>query len=297
MKYIRGLLNKIKQFLKWFADTIAILYYSKTTKPWTFGYLAYRWRVIHQTLEDSSMMRSFVKNQNFDPYGFSLDERVAEYPWVFSRLQNKPLKLLDAGSALNFYPLIQRLKKMNYHTSILTLAPEPHCFWKDGVSYHFGDLRELPFRSEWFDTIVCISTLEHVGMDNQNYGSQDGKEIDDKSFLQAVKELSRVLKPDGQFLITVPYGQRDYIRWGNSTFARQFDKDLLEELTNVLEMEFTVSFFKYTNSGWERSSQAECEEVHYFNIHESKYDPDYAAAARAIACVEAIKRPKSTVDD
>ena len=35
-----------------------------------------------------------------------------------------------------------------------------------GQSYVTADLRELPFADESFDTIVCVSTLDHVGMDN-----------------------------------------------------------------------------------------------------------------------------------
>jgi SAM-dependent methyltransferase len=46
----------------------------------------------------------------------------------------------------------------------------------------------LPFRSNTFDTVLCTSVLEHV--DNAEY---------------AIAEISRVLKPGGRLLITVPF--------------------------------------------------------------------------------------------
>jgi len=37
----------------------------------------------------------------------------------------------------------------------------------DDVRYEFSDLRRLPYRDAWFSSVVCLSTLEHVGMDNR----------------------------------------------------------------------------------------------------------------------------------
>src|SRR3954452_702969 len=53
---------------------------------------------------------------------------------------------------------------------IVTLAPEAAAYWSRGISYVYGDLRDLPYRDGYFDTVVCISAVEHVGMDNSVYG-------------------------------------------------------------------------------------------------------------------------------
>ena len=47
-----------------------------------------------------------------------------------------------------------------------------------GQAYVTADLRELPFADESFDTIVCVSTLDHVGMDNSAYGSTEPRSQD-----------------------------------------------------------------------------------------------------------------------
>jgi ubiquinone/menaquinone biosynthesis C-methylase UbiE len=51
-----------------------------------------------------------------------------------------------------------------------------------------ADIRQLPFRNETFDGVLCIEVLEHVP---------------DPS--QAVSELHRVLRPGGVMLLTVPF--------------------------------------------------------------------------------------------
>ena len=49
-------------------------------------------------------------------------------------------------------------------------AASSHRPWL-GVSCLYEDLRALPYRASYFDAVACISTLEHVGMDNRLYGS------------------------------------------------------------------------------------------------------------------------------
>ena len=79
-----------------------------------------------------------------------------------------------------------------------------------GISYLFSDLRHLPYADGYFDTVASISTLEHVGMDNVGYGA-DAPRADDpaKEMDLAIRELVRVLRPNGVLLVTVPYGRRE----------------------------------------------------------------------------------------
>ena len=41
-------------------------------------------------------------------HGFRLDERIVEYPWLFSRLPSGAGNLLDAGSVLNYEFLLSQ---------------------------------------------------------------------------------------------------------------------------------------------------------------------------------------------
>ncbi|MBC8264042.1 MAG: class I SAM-dependent methyltransferase [Anaerolineales bacterium] len=228
-----------------------------------------------------------------DGYGYGYDERVVEYPWTLSRLSVGEGKLLDAGSVFNFREIIKHPTISSKHFTILTLAPESHAFWQRGISYHYGDLRELPFRDNWFDEIISISTLGHVGMDNRMYTGENTVGEIGLEAEKAVRELIRVLRPGGTFLASVVFGKHQLITWKDgSPFAEQFDSLLLKDLLRVFSSCASVStnFFKYTQSGWNVSTEEECQGLEYFNIHTATaYEPDNAAAARAVALIEAVK--------
>ena len=167
--------------------------------------------------------------------------------------------------------------------TITTLAPEGHAFVERAVSYVFADLRALPFRDGWFDTVVSLSTLEHVGMDNAFYGVGDAPAPDpDAAVAHAARELGRITRPGGRILLSVPYGRREDHGW-----FRQFDANGLSRLIAAFEASsHTISLFAHAPSGWQRSSAAAAADLAY---RDAKADPspapDGAAAARAVACV------------
>jgi hypothetical protein len=68
-----------------------------------------------------------------------------------------------------------------------------------------ADLRDLPFDDESFDVAIAISTLEHVGRDNTQYGlaSEEADTLE-----SALRELRRVAK---RLLVTVPTGELELL--------------------------------------------------------------------------------------
>ncbi len=265
--------------------------------PFSPGYSPYRWGVIRQTINDAMLMGQFRQHQVLPAgYGQYLDERVVEYPWLLSRLEPAGNLLLDAGSTLNNLTLLDHTALKSYKKFIVTLAPESVCFWERSISYIFGDLRDLLFRDNYFDVIACISTLEHIGMDNTMIYTSDEtfKEYVRDDYLSAVRELRRVLKPGGKCYLTVPFGQYQY-----DVFQQQFDAMMLERVKETFHPTAVIEFFyRYSAGGWNTATQAECSDCQYFNVHKTKYfdknstldfDADKAAAARAIAALELTK--------
>ena len=141
-------------------------------KPWMKGYIEYKEDEIARLLREGS----FAANKLPARYGFRLDERIIEYPWLFSRLPTGEGRLLDAGSVLNFEFVLEQPALRKKKIDICTLAPEPRCFWRKGISYVYEDLRQLPYCDGLFDWIVCLSTIEHVGMDNALYTGAAAKD-------------------------------------------------------------------------------------------------------------------------
>jgi hypothetical protein len=214
-------------------------------------------------------------------YGVGLDERVIEYPWLYAQ---RPFgRLLDAGSTLNHEHILDRFQPAASSLCIATLHPEQAAYTERNISYLYADLRELPLRDGFFDTVICASTLEHVGMDNTVYGD-DAPTARDPAAEQAtaLSELLRMTAAGGRILLTVPYGRAEDHGW-----FRQYDEAALRELLGSLEgVESAITVYAYGPNGWRLDSLAGARGARFKDYHSDQAPaPDLAAAARAVACV------------
>lgn len=266
--------------------------------PWAPGYREAKYEFIRRSLNDFDLLKDFKVGRLPKNYGVAIDERCVEYPWTFSHIHSdRSTQVLDAGSALNHEAVVDLEFFQKNRVHILTLAPEQKCFWFKGISYLYADLRSIPIRDDFYDTITCISTLEHVGYDNfAQTGDEAQRTHSPTDYLVAVRELRRVLKRHGALYLTVPFGKNADFK----TF-RQFDENLLESaISEFGPANVTRNFFKYTDEGWRWAEAVECSSCEYVSWVATLWDGgpwpnplpiehDRAAAARGIACVRLIK--------
>lgn len=259
------------------------LFAARGRKPWTRGYHSAKVSAI-----ESGIQGAFSETRLDSGYGWRIDERVIEYPWMFTRLGDEPSKILDAGSVLNFEYILDQPKLKNKSVFISTLWPEDFCFWNKKVSYVFEDLRESCFRDEYFDVVVCLSTLEHIGLDNTLLYSKelDKRENNPETYLKAISEFKRMLTPGGKLLLTVPFGQ-----YCNHGWLQVFDAAMIDDVVKVFQpSQMTQWYYRYRDNGWTVATQDECKDATLFDFnHSSCYDPDYAASARAVVCLELVR--------
>lgn len=267
-------------------------YLSGDRRPWTGEYLAYKKHFIREVLEQSDIVRRMQANDTLpEGFGIGIDERCVEYPWVFAHARPQAARVLDAGSALNHDYLLGMEFWQGKQLTVSTLAPETQCHWRQGISYQFADLCDLPFKDAFFDEVICISTLEHVGMDNSFYLKQNpDSRTDPARYLSALAELKRVLKPGGQILLTVPFG-----KYANHQMFQQFDAEMLERVMDATKPATSkLDVFAYSADGWQRSDVQSCKDHEYShyalarkqqNGQQLEMDDDNAAAARAVACL------------
>lgn len=271
--------------------------------PWTAGYDVYKTQFLTRVLHDEMLCSCFAKGRSLpEGYGIGVDERCVEYPWLLSRLPSGPGRLLDAGSTLNYDFVLEHPALGQKKLHIVTLAPERYNYWSRGISYFYEDLRDIPTRDDYYDAVVCLSTLEHVGFDNTLYtGRATGNEVAleerPRDFLRVMDELRRVLKRGGKAFITVPFGKYQRLGW-----FQQFDLPTLSAALGAFGRTAAMrsTFYRYTEAGWVVATAESCAECEYvgwasdaqrYRKHAEAHPaaPDRAAAARAVACLELWK--------
>jgi SAM-dependent methyltransferase len=135
------------------------------------------------------------------------DERALEIPWCLARYQGEA-RVLDVGYAFAEPAYLAGLVALGAAELVgvdLAQAEVP------GLRSVVADVRSLPFDDAAFELVYCISTLEHVGRDNEVYGLD--LERDDEGDEHALRELHRVLAKDGRLLVSVPTGEHDDQGW------------------------------------------------------------------------------------
>jgi SAM-dependent methyltransferase len=125
--------------------------------------------------------------------------RQWEYPFVYGELarylggfRDRPTRVMDAGSGVTFFPfyVAERLGNatvscVDYDASIARVHAGLRLLGPPAVSFHVSDLHELPFESDHFDGLYCISVLEHT-----------------RDYPRIVREFRRVLAPGGLLVVT-----------------------------------------------------------------------------------------------
>ena len=270
------------------AKAISLYLRSDRTPHFAPGYSKYKERLVLEALTDPELMAKFRDGRPLpEGFGAKLDERIVEYPWIFSRLP-KEGNIFDAGSTLNKEVLIKSPYLNERELIIYTLWMDRIAMYPN-VSFLLGDLRNIILRDNVIDTLVCISTLEHVGYtyEYKTYSkSNPWPNAEPDSYLDAIREFSRVVKPGGHFLLTIPFGKYERHGW-----LQQFDSKRIDAVEAAFGGKRCQRlFYRYVDGAWRVASEEECADLEYFNIHETgKFDPDGAAAARAVCCLDLEK--------
>jgi SAM-dependent methyltransferase len=145
-------------------------------------------------------------------FGVKLPERVVEL--VLARSTYVPgARVLDVGHS-NIMEchrlLLNSLTPPKHFTGVDIAAPtyDVSRYYERSI---IADITNTGLVADSFDRIWCISTLEHVGMDNTGYTGHFT--LDEDLDVSALREMYRVLAPDGTLLITVPFGKSENHGW------------------------------------------------------------------------------------
>jgi len=153
-------------------------------------------------------------------------DRYYEYPWALKHIYTytKKAVMLDVGSAGSMFPLLAKsfgntvfstdIRKINYH----------------GITCFNYNICSTPFQSKLFDIVTAISTIEHIGLEGR-YGV-DSTDSD----IKAVNEIKRILRPNGIFLLSIPYASVDR----KTKFHRVYSERTIKSLLNGFKLEIDI---------------------------------------------------------
>ena len=163
----------------------------------------------------------------------TISERVVEYGFLGRNLQPYKInmRILDVGSGpsavTNALSNVGKNKKWDVFG--IDIAKGLPLLFKEGkekspVVLLRMDARMIGFRDEVFDKVICISTIEHIGMPSTYHLVSEYDALGD---VTALSEIFRILKKGGRAILTVPYEDKNiqgYIRghriYNSSTLAR-----------------------------------------------------------------------------
>jgi 2-polyprenyl-3-methyl-5-hydroxy-6-metoxy-1,4-benzoquinol methylase len=157
----------------------------------------------------------------YEPGGVRLtnvNERIVEIPHVYRALARVPLggTIADVGAAESLVAL--SLAMLGYEVTAVDLRPYP--FEHPHLRSVTTPIEEWDQGDETFDAVVCLSTIEHIGLGA--YG-EDPK--DERADITAMKRMHRLVKPGGLLVLTTRFGTA-----GEDEFQRTYDRPALEEL-------------------------------------------------------------------
>jgi 2-polyprenyl-3-methyl-5-hydroxy-6-metoxy-1,4-benzoquinol methylase len=166
-----------------------------------------------------------------------VNERIAEVPFVFMTLASVPsgAELLDVGASESTLSL--SLATLGYRVTAIDPRPNP-------LSH--PNLRVVVSKiEEWdeggpFQAIVCLSTIEHIGV-----GAYDQDGIDTRADLQAMRRIHELAAPGALLILSTPYG-----RSRADEFSRTYDRRGLQELLDGWEIRERVFLSRLDETTW-----------------------------------------------
>lgn len=149
-----------------------------------------------------------------------VNERIVETPFALRALGDVPIgaRVLDFGSSENALAL--SLATMGYAVTALDLRTYP--FRHPNLTAVARPLDEWEAEPASFDVILCISTVEHVGL-----GWYGAERRDERADRRAVERFATLLTPEGKLILTVPYGRPEV-----DDLQRRYDADGLAALVD-----------------------------------------------------------------
>lgn len=146
------------------------------------------------TVADADILPQLNDRSEQTPF----DRHYLYHPAWAARIlaQTRPEEHVDIGSILQFATMLSAFVPTRYYDF------RPATLALSGLSSGAADLTDLSFPDQSLSSLSCMHVIEHIGL------GRYGDPIDPEGDLKAIRELVRVLAPNGDLLIATPVGKK-----------------------------------------------------------------------------------------
>jgi SAM-dependent methyltransferase len=171
-----------------------------------------------------------------------IGDRDVEWSWVAAHMPSGPGKALDFGPGGS--PLGLMAAEKGFEVTALDLEPVRWPYRHAKLHFLQGDILDSAARDAAgsVDLVINCSTVEHVGIAGR-YGVEKDRPDGD---LKAMANLSRLMKPGGKMLLTVPVGEDALF----SPVCRVYGRERLPRLLEGFEVEKESYWVKDESNRW-----------------------------------------------
>lgn len=146
------------------------------------------------------------------------NERIVELPFIFRHIpQNKKTNILDVGCLENTVSI----SLATFGHTVTGVDIREYELTHPNFTFIQGDICHIQLPKETYDYVICLSTLEHIGLDTL-YGKSNLKTSD----IKALSVIHSSLKKGGTLLLTVPCAKNFSI----DSFMRRYTPKKLEKM-------------------------------------------------------------------
>lgn len=166
-----------------------------------------------------------------------VNERIAEIPFVYRALSRVPpgASILDVGATESAVSL--SLASLGY--SVTAIDPRPYPLWHPNLEVVVDEIQRWS-GTRTFDAVVCLSTIEHIGL-----GAYGDRQASGRPDLEAMARLRQLSRPGTVLAFTTRFGPAT-----TSWLERTYDSQAIAELLAGWEIEESVVVRRHDRTTW-----------------------------------------------
>jgi len=176
--------------------------------------------------------------------------RIVEYPWIYMNIDkaNVCKRILDIGSVGSDLPI--KLAAQGYEVWCIDIRKYEGNGFIHNLKCIVGDVRRTSFENDFFDCVIAVSTLEHIGL------GRYGEWLESDGDITAISEISRILSINGTLLITLLFGKGEIY-----PKHRVYNKKRLQIILDGFKIEGENYYVRNKNGFWSSCKKEDLAEI------------------------------------